>query len=595
MDFIILKRRLLIMNESVLIFDIETDGIDTTTANMKWFGAYSYKEKKYYLFDNKKNCQIKDLIKSHKVLVGFNNKHFDQPILERYGVDFNYKIIIDLYEISASKSGGEHTINNKNKLVQMGYKLKNYKLKTIIETLKLDNVNKGDINYNIFKKEEWNEDEIKEIKKYLKQDIILTKKLFEWYEEQFNPLKQLLPEEAQRKFVHIKSTLSSLGYQIICNKAGLEVEWNDKRPDNIKSYTGAHHIENRNDLIKGNIVSIDFISAYPHALMMYNLFSPSENGWDGKDYYKINGCYNNKQLGKIETALKYIFMERIKAKKNKDKPKNLSYKIIINSIYGLTGNYKFKSLYNPTTAGDCTSIVRTWLKKLAKTLEENGFDILYGFTDNIYVKIPEQLNQERLMNVVNKFINKIKNNTPFPMDSFGMELEKEIRMIWFASKNCYLYVTKNNKVEYKSTLLNVNTPKLIMDVFNNYMKPIIIKELNINFKKEELEEEIKKILKENVTQSSSEYNVNDLESYNVKTSLHYQISEKYGTGKHFLIPNLRGVGIGKSKTTKRKEGVRYCTLEEFNKNKLSYLDIDISKLIDHLKLFIINKTHQTSL
>ena len=65
--------------------------------------------------------------------------------------------------------------------------------------------------------------------------------------------------------------------------------------------------------------------------------------------------------------------------------------IIINSLYGLTGNTSFKTLYNHITASDCTSMVRTWMKKLSKILEENGFQVLYGFTDNIMVKMRQIL------------------------------------------------------------------------------------------------------------------------------------------------------------------------------------------------------------
>ena len=571
---------------SILVYDIETDSLNIDKAKVKWFGAYSYLDDKYYLFDHTKNCQIKDLISKHKVLVGFNNKNYDNPILENYGIDFKYKILVDLYEISAPKGDNGYGLYNKNKLPQMGYKLKKYLMKSIIESLGLDESSKGDIDYNVFKKDNWSEEEIKEINKYLKQDIVLTKKLFEWYEEQFKPLKEMLPQKEQDKFTHIKASLSSLSYQIICHKTGLPVEWNDKKPITNKTFSGGHHIEPRWKSVKGNIIEIDFTSAYPHALMMGNLYSPSKKGWNGNGYYKIEGTYNNKEFGKIETSLRDIFLERLKAKKNGDKAKNLSYKIVINSLYGLTGNYKFKSLYNPTTAADCTSMVRTWMKKLAKTLEENGFSCLYGFTDSIFVKIPDGLDKKVLMFLVSRFIEEVKSNTSFPQETFDMGIEEELKFIWFYAKNCYLWVTNENQVKYKSTLLNTNTPKLIMNVFDSYIKSKIIKDLEINFTEKELLEQIKELLKKDISLVAEEHNVKPIEDYKVKTSLQYQISEKYSTGRHFLIPNIKGVGIGKAKSTKKKIGIRYCTEEEFNKSKLNYDDVDLSQLIKHLKPFI---------
>jgi len=971
------------MNKDILILDIETDSPDPNIAKLKWFGCYSTTSNKYYLLDYTNKSGILDLISQHNVIVGFNNKAFDNEIINNYFNKevFKYKTIIDLWEILAPRGNGDFGINNKNRLVQMGIKLKNYKLKTIVEYLKLDEELKGEIDYKIFMKDFWTEEEKEEIKKYLKQDIILTKKLFEWVEEQFDPLKKLLPLDSQKRYKHITAGLSSLGYQIICYKSGLKIDWTDKRPENVKSFSGGHHIENRKICSVGNIVSIDFTSAYPHALMMGNLFSPVESdGWNGKDYYHIEGCYDNKEKGKIEIALENIFLERLKAKKEKDKPKSDSYKIIINcfsedteimtieglkkmkdckvgdivysintkteevelkpiekmyeqnyigdmihfkdrnkdlivtpnhdmlfkgkgnmnyiqkikakdvinrggrfpkykpieglkdeyidmkqfskkddmffikldnpyedrrvdrrliyepnkrlhyskdgynsslkgkwffqrrkrdmlipefikikdlfyfigivlsegskrvtlpkkfpngnirgttydvcisqnnivnkkcydkiedilknmnirfsnnpknfiisskfwydffkfkinslkcnipewcfkydssllkflhlglydgdgnknqyryttiskklkddvvclnlhlgyrvtvskekyltqikkipgeiyrifrtgngcyrkkenfkyiqnptnkiiscsvkdnhtilagrngkliwtgqSIYGLTGNYKFKSLYNPISASDCTSMVRTWIKKLAKTLEENGFYIIYGFTDNLYVQIPKESNLEELKYLVNKFIEEVKLTVPFPMETFNMEIEKELKMIWFAAKNCYLYVTKNDEVEYKSTILNQNTPQLIMNIFNNYMKPKIIKDLEVNFTEGELNEQIKKELQKNIELAGEEYNVRNIKEYKVTTSLHYQISERYGEGRHYLIPNLKGIGIGKEKGTKISQGVRYCTIDEFKKNNLTHEDIEISKLIKHFKVFI---------
>ena len=561
----------------ILILDIETNSLDIDKAKLKWFGAYSYLDKEYYLLPYTKMDEIKKLLTRHSVIIGFNQIEFDNPIIERetkIELSYNKKTNIDMLEVC------------RKRLVNMGIEIKDFKLKTICETLKLDEFGKGDIDYKIFYKNKWNKEEIIEIKKYLKQDIILTKSLFEYIQKIFEPLRKYLSEKDKRKFVDVKSSVASLACSVISNIANIPIEWTKHKPEELERFSGGHHIESRIPMIKGNIVSIDFVSAYPHAIIMGNLLSPIEKGWNGNKYYNLKGIYDNKTQGKVELALKKIFLERLQAKQNKEKEKNLSYKIIINSFYGLIGNWSFKNFYNPTAAGDVTKIVRTWLKYLSSILEHYGYKILYGFTDNIYVLIPEDKTEDDLMIIVNKFINKIKDNISFPQDTFKLDIEKRIKFMWFVAKNCYLWVNNEDKVEYTSTLLNTNTPKIIMKVFNEYMSDKMIKELNINFTEEELTLKIKEFLKDDVLLSCEEYDVKNVKEYKVKTSLQHQISEKYGEGRHFLIPNTKGIGIGKSKSTKKKIGVRYCSLKEYKKNNLVIDDIDISKLIKWLKSFI---------
>lgn len=582
--------------KNILVYDIETDSLKIDEAKLKWFGAYSYLHDQYYLMPYKGNEKdVKKLLKEHKVLIGFNNKEFDNPIIvNNFNEDnvFEYKVILDLLEMSAPKGGREYGKFRKNRLAQMGIKLKNFSLKNIIEALKLNkNIGtKGDIDYKIFQKDTWDQNEIIEIKTYLQQDIDLTKALFEWYEEQFSPLKKFLPQKDQDNFLYLKSSLSVLAYNIICNKAGLKPEFGDKPEVKTKSYAGGHHLEPRWDLVRGNIIEVDFTSAYPHAIMMANLHSlvkdENEPGWTGDGYYHIEGKYNTKEQGKIELALKDIFIERIKAKKAGDKAKNLSYKIIINSHYGTSGNPVFKAIYNRKTASDCTSMVRTWIKKLAQTLEKYGFTCLYGFTDSIFVLVPPHMNKNHLMYVIEKrFMKEAKDHVPFPMDTFQMEIEEEIKMIWFVAKNCYLFVTQKNEVKYKSTLLNTNTPPAVMKLFEQYMKPIIIEKLDIPFTKKELQDQLRLILEKEPELAAQEYKVTELSEYKVKTSLHYQISLKYGTGRHFLIPNSKNIGVGLSKSTKKKIGIRHCSIEEFKNNNLTINDIDLTHLLSHLKPF----------
>jgi len=958
-------------NKSVLVYDIECDSLDVNEAQVKWFGAYSFMHNQYYMIKYTDDKQIKKLIKEHRVLVGFNNKEFDNPILENdMNIDFQYKVICDLYHVC------------KLRLPIMGLSPINYKLKTIIAHLKLDDQNKGDIDYKVFQKDEWTNAEIYAIKDYLKQDVVITKKLFEFFFEQFKPIRKYLKEKDRDNYVDIRASSASLAYRVICNMAGLEAEFTDSNRKREK-IAGGHHVLDRIDRARGHIVSVDFTSAYPHAIMMGNLLSPADEddktAWTGEhptkldkngaplEFYNIDGRYKTDKQGVKEDALRTIFLERLKAKKAKDKVKSLAYKIIINcfsedtevltvvdglkllkdckvgelvysinqqteeveikpithmyeqkykgdmihfkdrnkdlivtpnhdmlvkslpnskirkvkaenvksgyypkskpidglksnfinmkqfskkddlwfikkdnpyynrrkdgglvynrnrtihnsikgynkqingkwffqryprdmlidinmltndlfyligiviaegckciikqtngkgegsyriaisqrkdinpiiwknikecldnlnirysicgncfyisskfwydffsffknsyeceipdwvwkydvshlehlhkglydgdgnkekyryttaskqlrddmiklnlhlgyrcyytqeerngkkywriyrttvgsyrkgvsfyriknptnkivccsvadnatlmagrngrllwsgnSLYGTTGNPAFRHTYDPKAAGACTAMVRTWMKMLGKTLEEHGFIGVYGFTDSVAVLIPPGLTKEHLMMVVDKFVKEIQESVPFPQETFGLEVDKEMKFMWIVTKNCYLWINMDDTVGYRSTLLDKNTPKIIMKLFDEYMAPKIVKEMDVNFTDLELRKELKKLLKDNLELAGELYTIKDKSQYASKTSLQYQISEAYGEGQHLLIPNLKGIGVGKSKGKKGEFGKRYCTREEYDKNNLTIDDIDLNKMLKHVKPF----------
>ena len=74
-----------IPNESILIYDIESDHLNTDIAKLKFFGYYSYVTKKkeiIHITTSNDLDKIRNLFDSHEILVGYNNKYYDNPILE---------------------------------------------------------------------------------------------------------------------------------------------------------------------------------------------------------------------------------------------------------------------------------------------------------------------------------------------------------------------------------------------------------------------------------------------------------------------------------------------------------------------------------
>jgi hypothetical protein len=202
------------IKKSTLVLDIETsaflpDGTEISIktnfegyvafAKVKWFGAYSYKYNTgYYLNAQTEASTILKLLNEHDVLVGFNSEEFDFPILKNNGFTNIEKRYIQVDVMSILGTANQRNKDGyafKNRAALMDVKLKNNHLRGMAEVFQLEH-QKGDIDWRIFQKDTWTDEEILEIKKYLYSDVMATKGLFEKLWFYWLPFAELLPEKS---------------------------------------------------------------------------------------------------------------------------------------------------------------------------------------------------------------------------------------------------------------------------------------------------------------------------------------------------------------------------------------------------------------
>lgn len=408
------------IGDDVLVLDIETDGLNTETSKMKWFGAFSFKTNEYYFYTYEHLEEIQRLIDEHRVVVGYNSQDFDIPICENdhSKLNFDYKVRIDLMRVlfipGTRRSVRENIIKVDGKILKNI--LPNHKLKTVAEVLKLS-VMKGDIDYKIFRQNNWTSEETKEILKYLYADVKITKELFEFMYKEFLPMKEFMSEIDKRRYNWFRTSVASYGYKVICHHANIKEEYGE--PGKRRQYEGGYVMTPKSETIKGNIICFDFSSLYPNIFMQCNLYSHnckccSDNEkWNGNKMFPINGKYCIKTTGKIEKVIKNFYLKRLEYKENKD-PREYTMKLIINSLYGATGSPIFKNLYSQTTASDCTLIARCCIKYAKKKFENNGYDVIYGDTDSCYILIPKGKTTETASMIAEKIVDDLQKNMPFP-------------------------------------------------------------------------------------------------------------------------------------------------------------------------------------
>ena len=192
---------------------------------------------------------------------------------------------------------------------------------------------KGKINYKIFQKDEWTKEELKEITKYLKRDLDLTKGLWDFLILKFDSLKEYISKKDAQRFKHITMSSGAYGYKVICHLLGLKEEYSNI--DGNLPYEGAWVMQPKEETIRGEILYFDFASLYPMMYVHANLFSSKctcctqEEKWHGNENFKINGYYCKKQQGKIEELIKELYLKRKIYKAEKDN-RQFAIKIVLN-------------------------------------------------------------------------------------------------------------------------------------------------------------------------------------------------------------------------------------------------------------------------
>jgi DNA polymerase elongation subunit (family B) len=598
--------------KNILIYDIEcaTYGASVNDIHLhkfKYAGAYSYKTNKYYFLQDLDELQ--ELINSHKVIVGFNNYRYDNPILERHGIDFKYKIIIDLYKVMKTRS---ELIKFKNTF--LSYHLVDYKLDTIVKTLGIVNDGKKDIDYKMFDIENPTDEQLKEIKEYAIRDIQITEKLFNYIETEFEGWKHHLSKQDVNKLKHLSSSPSSYAYKVLCERCGFEEEYTNVEEREYQgvggyvSYPAAEKVE-------GDIYCLDFSSLYPHIMIQCNLYGRNKNneeGWNGNGVFKMNGIYNDKEMHIVSKVLMNIYNERKALKKKKDK-KEYGLKIVLNTIYGLLRNPVFKNVYDNVAGEDCCIIGQQWIKLARKYFKEEGYFVIYTDTDSVYIKDVYN-DKQKIINIKNKIINYIKKYIPFPVDTFDMGIDYEIDMIHFFKggnkkreseldkddiqnqrlglmKKNYLFVFKENG-ERKIFIKNLGIVKrtcsqISKKIFWGKMVPEILKTNDCKFLQNQITDWINIIIQDNVSTIAKRITIKEKSFYKSESCIQVQAynyiphnsKENLGSGIHYLIPNKR-FGFGKGR-------VKYCLIDEYKKY-LTINDLSIDGILRELRYFNLN-------
>jgi len=411
-----------------LVFDIETcafypngkevnlrshyeDYIDY--AQIKYFGAYSYKTNKEYYLDPKKDLQqIFNLLESHSVLIGYNSDEFDFPILINNG--FASKSIrylnVDCMQVlgnNTTKNRNGFAYKNRGELMELDFK--KHSLAHIAEVMNLD-FQKGQIDFNIFHKDIWTKEETEEIKKYLKNDVMATKQMFDKLWDYWKPFTELLSEKDIRNLSWIRSSIASLTYKSACYFMNEEPTYSEQS-SKIEEMGGRVLLPKYEEA--NNVWYIDFASLYPHIFCMFNLFAEKDsekfdNLWYGNDFFQVKGHYDISTSHILSSHVQSLLKKRFELKEKDEKnPLIFAIKIFLNGLYGIIRSSIFEKVHTPNAGWDCCWLGQQIHEFVEEMMQQYGFEILQGdsVTKNTNIILPNKIETiENLWNNNNNFV-----------------------------------------------------------------------------------------------------------------------------------------------------------------------------------------------
>ena len=625
------------VKKNVLIFDLETsshypDGREVNIrsdfesyikfAKMKWFGAYSYLHDKEYFLTFNQSQEIMTLLAEHNTLCGFNSEEFDFPILVNNGyIDVEKKYLqIDCKTILGTANfKNKQGYANKNRAALMEYKLKDNHLRTMAETMKLDFL-KGNIDYVIFHKSTWTVEEEKEIIMYLRSDVMATKQLFEKLWNYWLPFAELLEVKNIYDLSWIRSSIASLTYKAACKVLCTEATYAEKIGES-EEMGGNVYLPKYEEL--NGIWYVDVGSLYPHMFAMGNLtaevnpdnISSKRKVWHGNEIFQVKGYYDITEWHPLAKYIASKLRERIALKETDPKnPFIYTLKIFLNGLYGVMRSPIFEKVHTPNCGWDCCFLGQQCQALIKEMLEQFGFEVVMGDTDSCFFIAKEGTDNSRanVQECLTQIADIIKDSFPFPVDTFkiGIEHYLDYLMVPFEEQTIeqedgsnkkeggrLVYERRGKKKNYlmiykdkEETIVKLvglpikkdNATALGIKIFDEVLKPEIIKNTRAKFPKSFIESKVNEYLQrpEAMELISQEYKVNAFSSYKTNC-IQAQISKGYFKGMDGVIRLVKNQKIGKA-----GKGTLYCTIKEALDAKLTVAELDLEKVFNELEPFV---------
>jgi len=151
-----------------------------------------------------------------------------------------------------------------------------------------------------------------------------------------------------------------------------------------------------------NVLVLDFKSLYPSIIRTFKidpmgliegLIQQAKHSTDDEISTQAiagyDGAYFSREQHFLPDIITGLWLERDKAKQQKNAALSQAIKIIMNSFYGILGSTGCR-FFDPRLAGSITKRSHDILKTTQQWIEQQGYQVIYGDTDSIFVHLANE-------------------------------------------------------------------------------------------------------------------------------------------------------------------------------------------------------------
>ena len=149
--------------------------------------------------------------------------------------------------------------------------------------------------------------------------------------------------------------------------------------------------------IYDDVVVLDFKSLYPSIIQTFKIDPLSRLLSDSDPINTPNGYKFSATNHFLPEFIEYLMTQRSEAKRKNDKQLSQAIKILMNSFYGVMGAYNCR-FYHPSLPSAITGTGQYLLLGSKDYLESKGYEVVYGDTDSLFVKLKvDEKNEKELI------------------------------------------------------------------------------------------------------------------------------------------------------------------------------------------------------